>query len=482
VTVVRHTVVRPYLLLSVIALGACSASIQPINQPVPLEPPPSSPPRTARAPRGGSDSTVRPRSDDAPPDDESVTVLPSIIGHRTSGAAQADVPTVRTNRRVDADQPVRIALALGETSARVTATGPWALYQQGSDTPIASLGSDDVVTVQRDGGALAVSGAARASGRTTLVARAGDGSVIAYNGRHYRGELVLSPSRDGVMVVNRAGMEDYLRGVVPLEIGTDRTPFEAAAVEAQAVAARSYAYTKLDDARPYDLLATVTDQVYGGMDAERPVSNAAVDATRDMVLMYGGRIINAPYSANAGGVTAAASEVWRTDDEPYLVSVSDRIPGTDHFYDEESPKFRWSRTLDAATLASAAARYLPQYAHAPKSGIGRVRSVRETGRTQSGRVAGLEFRTDGGTFTVRANDIRFVLRAPGGDVLPSTLFTMEPETDDAGNLVRLTLRGTGNGHGVGMDQWGAIARARAGQDFRTILSTYYPGTTVERGS
>jgi len=408
-------------------------------------------------------------------------VLPSIIGHRTSTAATADVPRVRTNRRVDADQPVRIALALGDNSPRIAATGAWTLAEQNGDA-IAQLGGGDVVTVVRDGGSLSVSGAARASGRGPLVARPADGSVMTYGGKRYRGEIVLAPGRDGVMVINRVGMEDYLRGVVPLEIGTDRTPFESAAVEAQAVAARSYAYTKLDDARPYDMLATVTDQVYGGMDAERPVANAAVDATRDMVLMYDGRIINAPYSANAGGVTAAASEVWKTGDEPYLVSVSDRIPGTDHFYDEDSPKFRWSRTLDAATLASAAARYLPQYAHAPKGGIGRVLGVRELGRTPSGRVAGLQFETDGGSFTVRANDIRFVLRAPGGDILPSTLFTMEPELDDDGHLVRLTLRGTGNGHGVGMDQWGAISRARAGQDFRTILSTYYPGTTVGRGS
>lgn len=480
-TVVRHTVVRPYLLLSVVALGACSASITPISEPVPLEPPSSATPRAARTPRTGSDTAARPRTDDAPPDDESVTVLPSIIGHRTGGAAQADVPTVRADRRVDADQPVRIALALGETSARISATGAWALYAAGSDTPVAQLGPGDAVTAERDGNALAVRGAVGASARA-LVARAGDGSVISYDGRRYRGELELSPSRDGVTVINRVGMEDYLRGVVPLEIGVDRTPFEAAAVEAQAVAARSYAYTKLDDSRPYDMLATVTDQVYGGMDAERPVSNAAVDATCDMVLMYGGRIINAPYHADAGGVTAAASEVWRSADEPYLVSVSDRIPGTDRFYDEASPTFRWSRTLDAATLASAAARYLPQYAHAPRSGIGRVLAVRELGRTASGRVASLEFRTEGGTFTVRGNDIRFVLRAPGGSVLPSTLFTMEPDTDDDGQLVRLTLRGTGNGHGVGMDQWGAIARARAGQDFRTILSTYYPGTTVGRGS
>lgn len=479
-TVARPSAVRPYLLLSVVAVAACSASIKPISAPVPLEPPPS-PPATARAPRSGSD-TARTRTADSPPDDEAVTVLPSIIGKRATGAAEARIPTVRTNRRVGADEPVRVALALGETSARISATGAWALYEPGSGTPIARLGPSDTVTVGQAAAALIVRGAGRAGGRPMLVASTSDGSALTYNGRRYRGELVLASARDGVMVVNRVGMEDYLRGVVPLEIGVDRTPFEAAAVEAQAVAARSYAYTKLDDSRPYDVLATVTDQVYGGMDAERPVADAAVDATRDMVLMYGGRIINAPYHANSGGVTAAASEVWRSSDEPYLVSVSDRIPGTDRFYDEESPKFRWSRTLDAATLASAAARYLPQYARAPRSGLGRVVGVRELGRTPSGRVAGLEFETEGGTYAVRANDVRFVLRAPGGDVLPSTLFTMEPETDDDGRLVRLTLRGTGNGHGVGMDQWGAIARARAGQDFRTILSTYYPGTTVGRGS
>lgn len=471
---------RPsFLLLSAFLLTGCAASIKPITTPVPLDPIPDAPRRTARtSPR---DTTRRASPADEDPSDDEPTVLPSIVGHHTSGVAHGDVAHVRTNRHVGADQPVRIALALAESSARIGATGAWTL-SDGAGSDLASGGGGDVITVRRDGGSLAVSGV-RSGLRGTLVLRASDErSFLTFNGRRYRGDLLISPGGDGVMVVNRVGMEDYLRGVVPLEIGPDRTPFEAAAVEAQAVAARSYAYTKLDDARPYDMLATVTDQVYGGLDAERPVADAAVDATQDMVLMYGGRIINAPYHANSGGVTAAASEVWRTSDEPYLVSVSDRIPGTDRFYDEESPKFRWSRTLDAGTLAAAAARYLPQYAHAPKGGVGDVIAVRELGRTPSGRVAALEIQTERGTFTVRANDIRFVLRAPGGDVLPSTLFTMEPETDGDGRLVRLTLRGTGNGHGVGMDQWGAIARARAGQDFRTILSTYYPGTTVGRGS
>jgi len=191
-------------------------------------------------------------------------------------------------------------------------------------------------------------------------------------------------------------------------------------------------------------------------------------------------VINAPYHSNSGGVTAAASEVWRSGDEPYLVSVSDRIPGTDHYYGEDSPRFRWTRTLSGAELASLLERYLPQYSSAQRGRVGTLRKITATGRTPSGRVAGLVFETDRGRFTVRGNDVRFVLRTPGGDILPSTLFTFDETTDSRGRVSQLTINGSGNGHGVGMDQWGAIARARAGQDVMTILHTYYPGTTIGR--
>jgi stage II sporulation protein D len=79
---------------------------------------------------------------------------------------------------------------------------------------------------------------------------------------------------------------------------------------------------------------------------------------------------------------------------------------------------------------------------------------------------------------LRGNDIRYVLRAPGGEILNSTAFKVQVATGRDGAVSQLVLRGTGYGHGVGMCQWGAIGRARAGQDFRTILRTYYPGTSV----
>src|SRR5579871_46486 len=123
-----------------------------------------------------------------------------------------------------------------------------------------------------------------------LVARPiGDGASIMWDGHRYHGELVITPAPDttGLLVLDRVGLEDYLRGVVPLELGDAQMAL--AALEAQAVAARSYAVVRLGDpdalARPYDVLATTIDQLYGGSDAERSLANSAIAATAGEVLM-----------------------------------------------------------------------------------------------------------------------------------------------------------------------------------------------------
>jgi stage II sporulation protein D len=124
-------------------------------------------------------------------------------------------------------------------------------------------------------------------------------------------------------------------------------------------------------------------------------------------------------------------------------------------------------------------KYLAAYTNAPKAGAGRITDIREQGRTPSGRVAALSIQTDSGTYTLRANDIRFVLRDPKGAILNSTNFTFTRE-QSGGEVSSLRVSGRGYGHGIGMCQWGAIGRARAGQNYRTILETYYRGTTVGR--
>ncbi len=108
----------------------------------------------------------------------------------------------------------------------------------------------------------------------------------------------------------------------------------------------------------------------------------------------------------------------------------------------------------------------------------RVTELRVASRSVSGRIATLTIRTDRGDVSVRASDLRTVFQSARGTNLSSTYFSVERETRARGSLTGVTLRGAGNGHGVGMCQWGAIGRSRAGQDARTILRHYYPGTVV----
>jgi stage II sporulation protein D (peptidoglycan lytic transglycosylase) len=306
-----------------------------------------------------------------------------------------------------------------------------------------------------------------------------DGEFATFRGKRYRGEIVTVPVDSGRLVVNRLSMDSYLRGVVPLEIG-NRTAAEFAAVQTQAVAARTYAYKHLTSSRQFDMYATVQDQVYGGVDAEKPQSDSAITTTADVVVLYNGQPISTPYHSTCGGSTAAVTEVWYNQpDEPYLRPVSDRIPGSDHFYCDPSPRFAWTQSFDADGLRSVMEKYLAVYTNAPKSGLGKITDIREDGRTPSGRMRALVVTTESGSYTLRGNDIRFVLRDPKGAILNSTYFSFQ-ESKANGEVSGLNIDGRGYGHGIGMCQWGAIGRARAGQNFRTILETYYPGTTIGR--
>jgi len=379
---------------------------------------------------------------------------------------------------------VRIALATSAGKVTISGTGAWRLFDTGGASTLVRAAGGELWTVESRNGLLRAvndDGTVTPERPAPFVARAASrGAVLTVNGARYRGEVWVMPAANGddVMVVNRLYLEDYLRGVVPMEIG-HRTAAEREAVAAQAIAARSYAYTHIaSDARPYDMRNTVVDQVYGGADAETPLGDTAVLETRGLVLTYHGVVVNAPYHSACGGRTAAASEIWRSPDEPYLVSVSDRIPGTDRFYCDIAPRFRWERTFTRAALRALLDRYLKDYATVSSRGPGAPRSLAVESRTPSGRVRALEIVTDRGHYTVRMDNIRFVLRSSDGEILNSTAFTVENERDANGELSRVIVRGSGYGHGVGMCQWGAIGRARAGQDYRTILRAYYPGTTV----
>jgi stage II sporulation protein D len=406
-----------------------------------------------------------------------------------AAAAPPDIPRdTAPSAPTDANMDVRVGLATAAQEAPLSATGPWRLYDAGGDVLIRGR-AGEVWTVEHDGRRLrarsrAGQGTAWVTGEVTLRTDIA-GTYGTFAGRRYRGALRVVATDTDLIVVNVVGVEEYLRGVVPLEIGVSRGESDQAAVEAQAIAARSYTWVRLaantGSGAPYDLVATVNDQVYGGVDAERENTDRAVRATSGLVLKYGGRVVDAPYSSTCGGETASPDEVWRTGATPaYLRRVSDRIPGTtDRYYCDIAPRFAWTREFSSAQLDAAARAYLASYATGvPAGGPGRVRSVNVVSRTPSGRVATTNFATDRGSFSVRGNDVRYVLRAVGGEILNSTYFSVANEPPSGGSLSRIVIRGNGYGHGVGMCQWGAIGRARAGQTARAILAAYYPGTSV----
>jgi stage II sporulation protein D len=378
------------------------------------------------------------------------------------------------------ERTVRILLGSRLPSVHLTADGGWRMYGADGATLLALPEPHERWLLEQDGGRVSArreDASAVPLRESPIVVRPLDPSgPIGFNGRHWRGELLVSATDDGLVVVNRVRMDDYLRGVVPLEIGTSAAG-DAAAVEAQAETARSYAYTRLDDGgRAYDMVATTQDQVYGGSDVESAVGNRSVDATHGLVLLYNGKVANAPYHANCGGYTAAPQDSWRAAAEPYLQRVSDQIPGTTRFYCDQAPRFRWTRVIHGDELRELVGRYVRNLPGGA-GGVGAVRNVSVTTVTPGGRVGTLTVDTDRGRWSLRGNEIRSALRSPGGELLYSTYFSVDVASGRRG-VETLTLRGGGNGHGVGMCQSGAIGRARAGQDFRTILRTYYPGTTV----
>jgi stage II sporulation protein D len=171
----------------------------------------------------------------------------------------------------------------------------------------------------------------RASGGVHVVPASG--SLVSWSGRRYRGLLTLSPAGRAVRVVNVVPIEQYLRGVVPSEMASS---WRLAALQAQAIASRTYAIHGIRRSAPFDLFADSRSQAYGGVAAEASASDLAVRTTAGQVVTAHGAVIEAVFASSDGGYTESVQNVWGGPPESYLVGVSDP-------FDAASPSHRWSR-------------------------------------------------------------------------------------------------------------------------------------------
>ncbi len=287
----------------------------------------------------------------------------------------------------------------------------------------------------------------------------------------YPGFFTISYSNGKINAINTVDMEDYLRGVIPYEIGQlDSSRFEA--LKAQAVAARTYAYKHYNsrESLGFDVFADTKDQVYKGLQSATALTDSAVKQTRGEVMMYNGEFITAYYHSTCGGVSETM-DTWEKPNLPYLKSKPDLRPdGTP--WCRESSYSKWERSFESDELT----KLFVQNAKESKAKVSPFKNVKDIvikDQLKSGRILTLAVTTDIETFEVRGDKVRWLFRKDG-TILPSSFFTVKKDG------TKWILEGKGFGHGVGMCQMGVRARAQAGQSYIEILSHYYPGITLER--
>ena len=306
---------------------------------------------------------------------------------------------------------------------------------------------------------------------------AGDGADFQLQQRGYRGRLQLLVGGSTVRAINHVPLEAYLPSVVGSEMPAS---WPQAALRAQAVAARTYALRQRKPAALFDVSATVSSQVYKGVDAETPSTRQAVASTRGQVLLYGSSLANAVFHSSAGGSTENSGDLW-SQQLPYLVSVPD--------FDQHSPVHAWEQRLEPEQLQKAfgeigGAQRIEVLA---TTGSGRVRQARVIGPAGTLVLTGAQLRSRLG---LKSTLVRFEVAAPELAALPASLPALpplssqpQPSDPEAAPPVQVPLPsllaiGRGYGHGVGMSQWGAHGLAQRGQSYDQILRHYYRGTEL----
>ena len=310
-------------------------------------------------------------------------------------------------------------------------------------------------------------------------------SAIRVNGGGYRGNIRLMPLGSGRFnVINDVDVEDYLAGVVTREMYAT-WPLEA--IKTQAVASRTYALFEVGTgggSKPWDVFGDQRSQMYGGIDGETTVSREAVAQTQGLVLTYGpgdGHIFKAYFSSCCGGVTQAAADAF--PGEPYIPPLAEQSHGD---CCNASKYFNWGPiTISKAELtrrfhvwaqrqSQENGRALPEVNMAAVYRID-VQQLNRYGRPN--RVLVTDMR--GIQYSWPAEQLRSAVNtdARSGPTLPSSYCKIS--ADPGANSVTF-YEGHGFGHGVGMCQWCAEARAAAGENFAQILVDAYPQAKLVR--
>ena len=347
--------------------------------------------------------------------------------------------------------------------------------------------------------------------------RATDGGHIRLGQYTYRGVMEFRPNGNRLTAVNVLPLEQYLYGVVPMEMSPS---FHTEALRAQAVAARTFAVYNREFGTQHSYWVDVCDttccQVYHGVGRENDTITQAVRDTSGLLIRVDGLPAFTPFFSSSGGATDNSENVWFAA-LPHLRGVPDPH--------ETNPRV-WTRDFTWAQLTNAVR------AEAPNANIGNVTAISITSENL-GRVQELTFFGTNGQWTARRETTRTMFRHAGGALLNRNFHITGSTTSGAGtnqivmvasdtqvqqattNILRavnhsgqvapishmyifdgittrrmtqevvtisggsgVTFHGRGWGHGVGMSQNGANGMAAQGYSFREILKHFYTGVEI----
>lgn len=272
--------------------------------------------------------------------------------------------------------------------------------------------------------------------------------------------------------INHVSIEKYLDGLVNGEISAE---WSSATIDAQVIAARTYAYyqsleAKKDRFKTFDIESSTKDQVYGGSKKEDQRAALSAERTKGLILTPIGskKPMKAYYHSTCGGMTELPENVWGSAS----AGIKRRVKCE---YCRSSPSFFWEAKFQDSEMIKKLFKVARALSRPfPKFDAREILKVETETLPYSDRVENVKFEMKDLvhhlSVTIPANKLRV-----GVDPvqLKSTQFKVFNLGSD-----EIVFRGRGYGHGVGMCQWGAKVMGDKGFKAKSILSQYYPDANL----
>lgn len=360
-------------------------------------------------------------------------------------------------------------------------------YYTASENGFGELNSDANIKISANGNSIVLLG-----DKNQYISSSDN--IVGINGALYRDFASIYNDGQKIIAINEVGMDNYLKGVIAKEMPSTA---HIEALKAQAIASRNFAISNINKyiKNGYNLDNTTASQVYGGLSAETPNTNLAVELTSGELMYYGNEVVAGYFHASSGGKTESSENIWNIT-KPYLIGVNDHY-SLGNSYDN------WTVMMSAVEMR------LQLQKNAID--VGEILSITPQ-YSSNGRIVELTINGAKSLYTLKKDRIRTVL---GSNKIRSTYFTIsslngnyipyslqENQFSQSNNLNSLyknlaliidsqkmsysnsvsgtnfVINGKGYGHGVGMSQYGAMQMAKEGYKYDEILKHYFRGVEI----